>query len=79
MRNIRQTDRTYQGLGDHVIDVPTEHNTGDLSAAIALAMKVDTPTFGLFYRTTQPTLAGALDAVVEKASSKGASGRNRAA
>ena len=74
-----KTDKTYQRLGDHVVDVPKEHDTGNLVAAIALAANTNTPALGVLYRTVRPTLADALDAISEKAGYKGAGVRRRAA
>ena len=74
-----KTDKTYQRLGDHVVDVPKEHDTGNLVAAIALAANTNAPALGVLYRTVRPTLADALDAITEKAGYKGAGVRRRAA
>jgi 2-oxoglutarate ferredoxin oxidoreductase subunit beta len=76
-----KTDKTYQHLGNQVTDVPKDHNTADLVAAIALAAKTDTPALGLLYRTVRPTLSDALDEIAEKAGykDKGAGVRRRAA
>lgn len=74
-----KTDRTYQRLGDHVVDVPKEHDTSDLAAAMALAAKSDGFALGLIYRASRPTLADALNAVAERATSKGPIQGRRAA
>jgi len=72
-----KTDKTYQNLGDHVRDVPADHDVSDLAAAITLAMKPDRPALGVLYRTSRPTLADSLNAIIEKSGSK--AGRGRAA
>jgi len=74
-----KTDKTYQQLGEHVREVPAEHDTSDLSAAIALAMKPEQPALGVLFRTSRPTLADSLDAIVERSGRKGAAGARRAA
>ncbi|HYA76163.1 MAG TPA: thiamine pyrophosphate-dependent enzyme, partial [Burkholderiaceae bacterium] len=74
-----KTDKTYQQLGAHVVDVPQGHDIGDLGAAIALAANTDRPALGLIYQCTRPTLADALDAVAAKAGYKAAGVRRRAA
>ena len=62
-----KTDRTYVRLGDLVRDLPANHDKGDLGAALHLAMDTATPALGVFYETQRPTLADALDGLVEKA------------
>jgi 2-oxoglutarate/2-oxoacid ferredoxin oxidoreductase subunit beta len=65
-----KTDRTYQHLGESVVDVPATHDTSDLDAAMRLARRAETPALGLFYRTQRATLAENLDAVAARASEK---------
>ncbi len=62
-----KTDRTYVRLGDLVRDLPANHDKSDLGAALHLAMDTSTPALGVFYEAQRPTLADALDGLVEKA------------
>jgi 2-oxoglutarate/2-oxoacid ferredoxin oxidoreductase subunit beta len=74
-----KTDRTYDQLGERVVDVPADHDSGDLQAAIALALQPQAPALGLFYRVQRPTLSDSLDMLVQKAGGAPGLARARAA
>jgi 2-oxoglutarate ferredoxin oxidoreductase subunit beta len=62
-----KTVRTYDHLGDLVHDLPADHDTSDLAAAMKLAMNTGTPPLGVYYRQQRPTLADNLDEIVARA------------
>jgi len=70
-----KTDRTYHNLGMEVREMPPDHDPANLAAAMAIAMQDDAPALGVLYRTSRPTLADALDGIVEKATGKTAAKR----
>jgi 2-oxoglutarate/2-oxoacid ferredoxin oxidoreductase subunit beta len=63
-----KTDRTYLNLGELVRDLPADHDSADLSAAMALAMDTARPALGVFYETKRATLADNLDELCHRAS-----------
>jgi len=65
-----KTDRTYQNLDLKVHDLPANHDPTDKLAAMREALRQDQPALGVFYREERPTLADALDGLVEKAGGK---------
>ncbi len=65
-----KTDRTYQHLGECVVDVPAIHDASDLDAAMRLARRADTPALGLLYRNQRATLSENLDAIAARASER---------
>ena len=62
-----KTSKTYQNLDLAVRDLPHEHDSGDLMAAMAEAQDTQTPALGIFYHETRPTLADAMDDIVRAA------------
>jgi 2-oxoglutarate ferredoxin oxidoreductase subunit beta len=62
-----KTHRTYGNLGMQVRDLPADHDPTDRLAAMREAMDDALPSLGLYYREERPTLADALDGLVEKA------------
>ena len=62
-----KTNLTYERLELVVREVPGEHDTQDLVAALALAQDTATPALGLYYREARPTLADNLDAIIAAA------------
>ncbi len=62
-----KTSKTYQNLGMSVRDLPENHDSSDLMAAMAEANKVDHPGLGVFYNTQRPTLGDGLDEIVDRA------------
>jgi len=61
-----KTNMTYANLDLQVRDLPEDHDSGDLMAALAAA-NAPTPALGLFYREERPTLTEAMDDVVREA------------
>ncbi len=64
---IDKTSPTYERLELALREVPGEHDSQDLVAALALARDTATPALGLCYREARPTLADLLDAVIAAA------------
>ncbi len=62
-----KTVRTYDHLGDVVRDLPADHDSSDLAAAMKLAMNTTMPPLGVYYRHQRPTLADNLDEIVNRA------------
>jgi 2-oxoglutarate ferredoxin oxidoreductase subunit beta len=63
-----KTDRTYLNLGELVQDLPANHDTSNLSAAMAMAMDTAKPALGVFYETKRATLADNFDELCQRAS-----------
>ena len=72
-----KTDRTYVNLGELVREMPSGHDTSNLSAAMALAMDTGRPALGVYYKTERATLADNFDEIIRRAS--GVAGAQRAA
>lgn len=66
-----KTDRTYANLGMAVRDLPADHDTGNLMAAMAEASRDDAPALGVYYEEMRPTLAEVMDATASRAASAG--------
>ncbi len=62
-----KTSKTYQNLGMSVQDLPENHDSSDLIAAITAASKVDHPALGVFFKEERPTLGDGLDEIVDRA------------
>ena len=62
-----KTDRTYDHLGDLVREVPADHDSSNLAAAMTLAMNTASPALGVFYRHQRPTLADNFDEIIARA------------
>lgn len=66
-----KTSKTYQNLDMAVRDLPAEHDSTNLVAALAQAIDVETPALGVYYREERPTLNQAMDEIVQAAGGKG--------
>ncbi|MBY0431003.1 MAG: hypothetical protein K2Q10_07390, partial [Rhodospirillales bacterium] len=62
-----RTHRTYQNVGMAVRDLPADHDTGNIVAAMAQAAETAHPALGLYYKESRPTLGDNLDNLVAKA------------
>ena len=65
-----KTSKTYQNLDMAVRDLPAEHDSTNLVAALAQAIDVETPALGVYYREERPTLNQAMDEIVQAAGGK---------
>jgi 2-oxoglutarate ferredoxin oxidoreductase subunit beta len=72
-----KTTRTYDHLGDLVRELPGNHDTSDLAAAMSQAIDTSRPALGVFYKTQRPTLADNFEEIVARAG--GATAAKRAA
>ena len=61
-----KTDRTYANLDVQVRDLPEDHDTGSLMAAMAEATRDDHPALGLYYQEDRPTLTEVMDATAQR-------------
>ena len=52
-----KTDKTYKNLNMAVRDLPEDHDSGNLMAAMEQARDTECPALGVFYREERPTLA----------------------
>ncbi|CAK0741578.1 2-oxoglutarate/2-oxoacid ferredoxin oxidoreductase subunit beta [Azospirillaceae bacterium] len=59
-----KTSRTYVNLGMQVRDLPSEHDSTDLMAAMKEAAQTQTPGLGLYYQEQRPTLADNLNEII---------------
>jgi 2-oxoglutarate ferredoxin oxidoreductase subunit beta len=59
-----KTSMTYKNLGVSVRDLPANHDSSDLMAAMAQAIDPSTPALGLFYKEDRPTLGDAMDETI---------------
>ncbi len=62
-----KTSMTYKNLGMMVRDLPEDHDSTDLIAAMTQAQDTDTPGLGLFYKESRPTLSDNLDDIARTA------------
>jgi len=62
-----RTNRTYSNLNIQVHDLPANHDTTDLTAALREAATPAPPALGLYYQAKRPTLDDALDATIIRA------------
>lgn len=67
-----KTEKTYRNLDLKVRDLPEDHDSGDRTAAMAEATRVDAPALGLFFREKRSTLGDALDDIAARATGRGA-------
>ena len=72
-----KTSKTYKALDTIVRDLPDDHDSSDLLAAMAQARQTDHPALGLFFRQLRPTLGDGLDDIgrLARAQAKGGQGR----
>ena len=62
-----KTSKTYQNLGMSVRELPADHDSSNLLAAMAAAEKIATPALGIYYRAERPTLGDAFDEITRRA------------
>ena len=62
-----KTSMTYQNLNLAVRDLPADHDSGDLMAAMALTQAQDHPALGVFFREQRSTLADNMDKTIRAA------------
>jgi len=62
-----KTDRTYARLDLEVRDLPADHDSADLMAAMAEAARAEAPALGVFFKEDRPTLGDAMDEIVQRA------------
>jgi 2-oxoglutarate ferredoxin oxidoreductase subunit beta len=62
-----KTSKTYKNLGMRVRDLPEEHDSGDLMAAMAEAGKTDAPALGVYFKAPRPTLGDGLNEICRRA------------
>jgi 2-oxoglutarate/2-oxoacid ferredoxin oxidoreductase subunit beta len=65
-----KTERTYDHLGDLVRELPENHDSADLAAAMNQAMNTANPALGVFYKTQRPTLADNFEEIIARAGGK---------
>jgi 2-oxoglutarate ferredoxin oxidoreductase subunit beta len=65
-----KTSMTYKNLGVAVRDLPSNHDSSDLMAAMAVAMDTSAPALGLLYKEDRPTLGDAMDETILAAGGK---------
>lgn len=66
-----KTDNTYANLNLHVHDLPQDHDTSDMMAAMQAASQTDKPALGVYFKNDRPTLAQAMNATATRASGTG--------
>jgi 2-oxoglutarate/2-oxoacid ferredoxin oxidoreductase subunit beta len=66
-----KTDNTYANLNVQVRDLPSEHDTGNLMAAMAEACHPDHPALGVFYKEDRATLSEVMSATTRRAATSG--------
>lgn len=69
-----KTDRTYARLDLEVRDLPADHDSADLMAAMAEAARAEAPALGVFFKEDRPTLGDAMDEIVQRAGGQPAAG-----
>jgi 2-oxoglutarate ferredoxin oxidoreductase subunit beta len=65
-----KTSMTYQNLGMAVRDLPANHDSTDLMAAMAQAMDTSKPALGVLYNQPRPTLGDAMNETILAAGGK---------
>ncbi|MFQ5784419.1 MAG: thiamine pyrophosphate-dependent enzyme [Alphaproteobacteria bacterium] len=73
-----KTSKTYRNLDLSVRDLPEDHDSGDLMAAMAQTQAQDHPALGVFFRESRPTLADNMDYVIRSAGGVPPPRQNRA-
>lgn len=74
-----RTHRTYVNLGMQVRDLPADHNTSDLMAAMREAQRTEAPGLGVLFEEQRPTLGDNLSGLITKAGGDAARKEIRAA
>ncbi len=64
-----KTDRTYKNFDISVRDLPEDHDSGDLHAAIKQASDIRKPALGVYFVNERPTLTENLDETTRRAQS----------
>jgi len=59
-----KTSMTYKNLGVSVRDLPANHDSSDLMAAMAQVIDPSTPALGLLYKEDRPTLGDTMDETI---------------
>ncbi|VAW21466.1 2-oxoglutarate/2-oxoacid ferredoxin oxidoreductase, beta subunit [hydrothermal vent metagenome] len=62
-----KTDRTYANLDFQVRDLPEDHDSGNLMAAMEEASRDDHPALGIYYQEDRPTLTDVMDETTSRA------------
>lgn len=65
-----KTNRTYANLDMQVRDLPADHDSSNLIAAMEEASRDEHPAMGVFYKEDRPTLTEVMDATVKRSQSK---------
>lgn len=65
-----KTDKTYANLGMQVRDLPEDHDSSNLMAAMALASHDDAPALGVYFKEERPTLSEVMDATTARSAPK---------
>lgn len=66
-----KTDNTYANLNLHVRDLPDNHDTSNLMAAMAEASHTDHPALGIYYKEDRATLRQVMDGTTNRAAESG--------
>ncbi|MEE2980753.1 MAG: hypothetical protein VYA71_04325 [Pseudomonadota bacterium] len=62
-----KTSMTYKNLNMMVRDLPEDHDSADLIAAMSEACDTDNPALGVFYKEDRATLGDNLDDIARAA------------
>ncbi len=62
-----KTSMTYSNLGMTVRDLPEDHDSSDLMAAMTEARREQAPALGVFYKEVRQTLSDGLDNIINSA------------
>lgn len=65
-----KTNRTYANLDMQVRDLPADHDSSNLMAAMEEASRDEHPAMGVFYKEDRPTLTEVMDATVKRSQAK---------
>ncbi len=74
-----KTSKTYKNLGMTVRDLPREHDSSNLMAAMGEAGRPQTPALGVYFKETRPTLNDGLDNIIHRAQGGDSSAKTKAA
>lgn len=66
-----KTDNTYANLDLHVRDLPDNHDSSNLMAAMAEASHTDHPALGIYYKEDRATLRQVMDGTANRAAESG--------
>jgi len=62
-----KTDKTYNNLDISVRDLPEDHDSGDILAAMEQAFHTSRPALGIYYVEERPTLTENMDEIAHRA------------